>query len=103
MVRAPRRREASLRRQADKDLLPLPSAMSAVGQALAHLGLREKPSKREGPSRSGLNFLGIGVDTSGSRVTLQVPQHRKVRLRTLVADFLRLQKEGSRVIGHDRS
>ena len=73
------------------------AAMNAVGQALAHLGLREKPSKREGPSRSGLNFLGIGVDTSGGRVTLQVPQHRKVRLRTLVADFLRLQKEGSRV------
>ena len=73
------------------------AAMSTVGQALAHLGLREKPSKREGPSRSGLNFLGIGVDTSGGRVTLQVPQPRKVRIRTLVSDFLRSNEAGSSV------
>jgi hypothetical protein len=63
------------------------SAMKVVGQALAHLGLREKPSKREGPARSGISFLGVGVNTAGSDVTLHVPERRRSKLRSLVADF----------------
>jgi hypothetical protein len=61
--------------------------MKVVGQALAQLGLREKPSKREWPARSGVSFLEVGVDTAGADVTLHVPERRRSKLRSLVADF----------------
>jgi hypothetical protein len=48
--------------------------IAVISKALCKLGLREKKSKRELPSRACL-FLGIEVDTSGGTVTVKVPEH----------------------------
>ena len=63
-------------------------AIAVVSKALCKLGLREKKSKRELPSRSCL-FLGIEVDTSDGTVTVKVPEHRRLILQDLIGRMAR--------------
>ena len=58
-------------------------AIEAVSQVFVELGLREKRSKRELPSRRCM-FLGIEVDTSGGSVTLHIPPAKLDTIRSAV-------------------
>jgi hypothetical protein len=64
-------------------------AIKAVSQVFVELGLREKSSKRELPSRRCM-FLGIEVDTSGGSVSLRIPP---AKLDTIRSAVLRLASQ----------
>ena len=63
------------------------AAISAISKVFVQLGLREKRSKREMPSRR-CTFLGIDVDTSRNQVTVRVPEGRLAQLSSSIDDII---------------
>jgi hypothetical protein len=59
-------------------------ALSVISKIFMRLGLREKRSKRDPPTRR-CQFLGIEVDTSGGSVTVRVPPAKLALIRSTIS------------------
>ena len=71
-------------------------ALGVISKIFMRLGLREKRSKRDPPSRR-CPFLGIELDSSGGSVTVRIPPNKLALIRSKIADAVGAAEETSAI------